>query len=114
MTGRVQNAATGQYLNNARVTVKGTDLTVFTDETGTFQLAAVPAGTVTLNDRPIQIKGYAQRTSNEWPAIGLSVPPWLSDYSNGLMVESGANTRNGPAAKKEKKGKKKKIIINKK
>ncbi|HWL16534.1 MAG TPA: DUF4982 domain-containing protein [Opitutus sp.] len=49
-------------------------------------------GVVTLNDRVIQIKGYAQRTSNEWPAVGLSVPPWLSDFSNGLMVESGGNT----------------------
>ena len=48
-------------------------------------------GMVKLNDRAIQMHGYAQRTSNEWPAIGLSVPPWLSDYSNGLMVESGAN-----------------------
>jgi beta-galactosidase len=37
------------------------------------------------------MKGYAQRSSNEWPAIGLSVPPWLSDYSNQLMVESNAN-----------------------
>jgi beta-galactosidase len=37
------------------------------------------------------MKGYAQRTSNEWPAIGLSVPSWLSDYSNGLAVESNAN-----------------------
>lgn len=49
-------------------------------------------GMLVLNDRPIHIKGYAQRTSNEWPALGLSVPPWLSDYSNGLMVASGANT----------------------
>lgn len=32
-----------------------------------------------------------QRTSNEWPAVGMSVPAWLSDYSNGLMVESNAN-----------------------
>jgi beta-galactosidase len=49
-------------------------------------------GVFTLNDRVLQIKGYAQRTSNEWPAVGLSVPPWLSDFSNALMVESGANT----------------------
>ena len=45
-----------------------------------------------LNDRVLQIKGYAQRTSNEWPALGLPGAPWLSDYSNRLMVESGANT----------------------
>jgi TonB-dependent receptor len=48
ISGRVQNEATGQYLNNARVTVKGTDLTAFTDDTGSFRLASVPAGTVVL------------------------------------------------------------------
>ncbi|MBI5769820.1 MAG: TonB-dependent receptor [Verrucomicrobia bacterium] len=48
ISGRVQNEATGQYLNNARVTVKGTDLTAFTDETGGFVLPRVPAGAVTL------------------------------------------------------------------
>jgi beta-galactosidase len=48
-------------------------------------------GMVRLNGRAIQLKGYAQRTSNEWPAIGLSVPAWLSDYSNGLALQSNAN-----------------------
>ena len=48
-------------------------------------------GKIWLNDRVIQIKGYAQRTSNEWPGVGMSVPAWLSDYSNGLMVEGCAN-----------------------
>ena len=56
-----------------------------------FRKTAFGNGVVKLNDRTLQVKGYAQRTSNEWPAVGLSVPPWLSDYSNGLMVESGAN-----------------------
>jgi beta-galactosidase len=48
-------------------------------------------GMVKLNDRVLQMKGYAQRSSNEWPAIGLSVPPWMSDYSNGLALASNAN-----------------------
>ena len=48
-------------------------------------------GVFRLNDRVLQLKGYAQRTSNEWPGVGLSVPAWLSDYSNHLMVESNAN-----------------------
>lgn len=48
-------------------------------------------GQIFLNDRVLMIKGYAQRTSNEWPAVGLSVAPWLSDYSNKLMVESNGN-----------------------
>jgi beta-galactosidase len=57
-----------------------------------FRKTEFKDGMLRLNDRPIHVKGYAQRTSNEWPALGLSVPPWLSDYSNGLMVASGANT----------------------
>ena len=47
-----------------------------------------------MNDRVIQMKGYAQRTSNEWPAVGLSVPAWLSDYSNGLVVKGNGNLQN--------------------
>ena len=57
-----------------------------------FRKTHFAEGKVWLNDRVIQIKGYAQRTSNEWPGVGLSVPPWLSDYSNDLMVKSNANT----------------------
>ncbi len=48
ITGRVQNVVTGQYLNNARVTLKGTDQTVFTDNHGTYRLVGVPSGPVTL------------------------------------------------------------------
>ena len=48
-------------------------------------------GKIWLNDRVLMIHGYAQRTSNEWPGVGLSVPAWLSDYNNDLMVQSGAN-----------------------
>jgi beta-galactosidase len=56
-----------------------------------FRKVELGQGVVKLNDRVIQLKGYAQRTSNEWPAVGLSVPPWLSDFSNRLMVEGNAN-----------------------
>ncbi len=48
ITGRVQHAATGSSLNNARVTLRGTDLVAFTDETGSYRLPHVPAGAVTL------------------------------------------------------------------
>ena len=44
-----------------------------------------------LNDRCLMVHGYAQRTSNEWPGVGISVPAWLSDYSNDLFVKSGGN-----------------------
>lgn len=56
-----------------------------------FRKAEFKDGMVYLNDRVLMMKGYAQRSSNEWPAIGLSVPAWMSDYSNKLMVESNAN-----------------------
>ncbi|HEY1107071.1 MAG TPA: carboxypeptidase regulatory-like domain-containing protein, partial [Opitutaceae bacterium] len=48
LSGRVQSEATGRYLPNARVTVKGTDLVAFTDESGSYRLSNVPAGAVAL------------------------------------------------------------------
>jgi hypothetical protein len=42
--GRLFNAASGTYLNNARVTVEGTALQAFTSNSGEFQLRGVPAG----------------------------------------------------------------------
>jgi hypothetical protein len=48
-------------------------------------------GMIFLNDRVMQVHGYAQRTSNEWPALGTDIPPWISDFSNGLLVQSGGN-----------------------
>ena len=56
-----------------------------------FRKTRFAEGKIWLNDRCLMVHGYAQRTSNEWPGVGLSVPAWLSDYSNGLMVESGGN-----------------------
>jgi iron complex outermembrane recepter protein len=44
--GRVFNAASGTYLNNARVTVEGTSLQAFTSDSGDYQLRGVPAGSV--------------------------------------------------------------------
>lgn len=61
-----------------------------TTRTG-FRKTRFGEGKIWLNDRVIQMKGYAQRTSNEWPSVGMSVPAWLSDYSNDLMVRSNAN-----------------------
>ncbi|MGC4073268.1 MAG: TonB-dependent receptor, partial [Nibricoccus sp.] len=48
VTGRVQNSASGKYLNNARVEVVGTQIQEFTDDSGEFQLNGVPAGPQTL------------------------------------------------------------------
>jgi hypothetical protein len=56
-----------------------------------FRKTRFGEGKIWLNDRVMMVHGYAQRTSNEWPGVGLSVPAWLSDYSNGQMVASGGN-----------------------
>jgi iron complex outermembrane recepter protein len=44
VVGRVLNAQTGRYLNNARVSVQGTNLVAFTNEFGDYRLLNVPAG----------------------------------------------------------------------
>ncbi len=56
-----------------------------------FRSTRFADGMIRLNGRVMQVHGYAQRTSNEWPAVGVSIPPWISDFSNALMVGSGGN-----------------------
>jgi TonB-dependent receptor len=46
--GHVRSAVTGETIENARVSIKGTDRVVFTDEAGTFHLGKVAAGNLTL------------------------------------------------------------------
>lgn len=70
--------------------VDGKTVDVNVIKTG-FRKTAFKNGMIYLNDRVIQVHGYAQRTSNEWPAVGMSVPAWMSDYSNNLMIESNGN-----------------------
>lgn len=81
--GYLYTVFTDLYINNKLIDRVQT-------KTG-FRKTKFEKGMVYLNDRVIQLKGYAQRTSNEWPAVGMSVPAWLSDFSNKLMVESNAN-----------------------
>lgn len=56
-----------------------------------FRKTRFGEGKIWINDRVLQMKGYAQRSSNEWPGVGVSVAPWMSDYSNDLQVKSNAN-----------------------
>ena len=46
IVGRVQNAATGTYVNNARVSIDGTTLDAYTNQDGEFRLTNVPPGSV--------------------------------------------------------------------
>lgn len=80
------------YLYNVNTTlyVDNKPVDMVTTNTG-FRKTRFADGMVWLNDRIIQLKGYAQRTSNEWPSVGMSVPAWLSDFSNRMIVEGNGN-----------------------
>jgi len=76
------------YLYTVRTTLKvdGKPVDTVAIRTG-FRKTEFARGMVKLNDRVIHLKGYAQRTTNEWPAVGSSVPAWMSDFSNRMIVE---------------------------
>lgn len=78
------------YDVKTRLTINGKTADEVTTRTG-FRKTRFGDGKIWLNDRVIQMKGYAQRTSNEWPGVGMSVPPWMSDFSNGLLIDHNAN-----------------------
>lgn len=78
------------YMVETGFLVDGKTVDLVATRTG-FRKTRFVEGKIWLNDRVMMVHGYAQRTSNEWPGVGISVPAWLSDYSNGMMVESGAN-----------------------
>lgn len=80
------------YLYNVKTTlyVDNRPVDRVTTRTG-FRKTRFAEGMVWLNDRIIQLKGYAQRTSNEWPSVAMSVPAWLSDFSNRMIVEGNGN-----------------------
>ena len=101
ITGRIQNSATGQSLNNARVTVKGTDLVAFTDETGSYRLTNVPAGLATLDlyrdeglfERAAALEPYWQEAVHS-----LKGRPHVIDIRNiGLMAGIEMESRPGKA-----------------
>jgi beta-galactosidase len=80
------------YLYSVNTTLKSENCATDVVKTRTgFRKTEFSNGMMRLNDRAIQLKGYAQRTTNEWPAVGLSVPAWFSDFSNRLMVDGNAN-----------------------
>lgn len=78
------------YTVTSRLTVGGKTLDETPIRTG-FRQTRFGEGKVWLNGRVLQMKGYAQRSSNEWPAVGVDVPAWISDFSNDLMVQGNAN-----------------------
>jgi hypothetical protein len=56
-----------------------------------FRQTAFHDGMIFLNGRVLQVHGYAARSTNEWPGLGTDVPAWVSDFSNGLIVQGNGN-----------------------
>ena len=45
---------------------------------------------IMLNDKQVWLKGYAQRSTNEWAVIGIA-PDWLQDYDMALLKSNNSN-----------------------
>jgi beta-galactosidase len=50
----------------------------------------IEKGGLLINDEPKYLRGYAQRSTNEWAVIGVA-NDWLTDYDMQLVRESGAD-----------------------
>ena len=68
--GRVFNLVNGSYVSNARVTIDALRLETFTDESGQFRIARVPAGEVTLR---VNYTGFPLEAKVVKIASGLTV-----------------------------------------
>ena len=73
--GRVLNARSGEYVENARLTVEGTPLETFSDSTGTYRLTNVPAGTARVT---VRFSGLPPLTTSVAVAAGGVAPHDIS------------------------------------
>ncbi len=48
-------------------------------------------GGVYLNDKFVYLKGFAQRSSNEWAGLGQAYPDWMHDYQAQMIRDNHAN-----------------------
>src|SRR5208283_892525 len=48
-------------------------------------------GGVYLNDKYVYLKGFAQRSSNEWAGLGQAYPDWMHDFTAQLLRASHGN-----------------------
>ena len=51
----------------------------------------VGVGGVYVNDKYVYLKGYAQRSTNEWAGLGQAYPDWMHDYTASQIRSSHAN-----------------------
>ncbi|HVT80420.1 MAG TPA: DUF4982 domain-containing protein [Phycisphaerae bacterium] len=68
---------------DVRKTVTGFRKTEFKGGAGT--------GGVYINDKFVYLKGYSQRSANDWAGIGNGYPDWMHDYTLKLLRDSHGN-----------------------
>ena len=87
ISGRILDASNGSYLNDALVTVDGTNLQTLTDRTGAYLLGGVPPGEVTVK---VFYTGLAVQSGVVSVAAGQTAH---RDFS--LVSVAGAAAKNG-------------------
>lgn len=91
--GRVQNSASGTYLNNARVVVEGTTLETLTNFEGYFRLSGLAAG-------PIQLRVSYAGMETQTASVALSAGGTVRrDFD--LSFAKGQSTMDGSVIKLE-------------
>ena len=76
------------------LTVDGTVVNVNKVTTGfrkTEFKGGAGTGGVYINDKFVYLKGFAQRSSNEWAGVGAGYPEWMHDFTAQLLRESNGN-----------------------
>lgn len=68
----------------------GNAVDVKSEETGFRKVTYSQSGGLQINDKSVWLRGYAQRSTNEWAVVG-SATDWLNDYDMKLLKENNAN-----------------------
>src|ERR1019366_7209392 len=53
--------------------------------------AGAGTGGVYINDQFVYLKGFAQRSSNEWAGVGAGYPDWMHDFTARMIRDSNGN-----------------------
>jgi len=86
VTGTVLDAQSGEPLDNARVTVRGTTLGVTTTSSGTFTLVNVPAGPITVSVRRIGYQPSALNVAADASALRATLTRDLLHLSDVVVT----------------------------
>jgi len=72
------------------VSVNGKDVDVLPTSIGIREFTFSPEHGLEINGHPIYLKGYAPRTSMEWPCVGTPVD-WMNEFDFKMIKESHGN-----------------------